>query len=233
MTRTPRSSQIARHAAISCSLALIASWAASPSASAEDAFAEVCRQKLRAIYKATAQFAADHDGYLPPAWMSPDVRKPFVGRKHWFAHIEPYLVKTGERTRIAYRAGRRQPAALVSHCPANPYWYGGNGPYCLGYAWNTNLGFRAIAKGKPTGPAPVRLADVASPERTVLIVDAGQMPKHAPRCVYHASHPRDVGAWHDGKAYVLFLDGHTEALRPAAIKEAWFKVKLKPAARGR
>lgn len=215
-----------------CVLCMLPAVAALTPASGrgEDAFAYACRQKLDVVYRATMQFVADHGGYLPPAWMSPEVRKPFVGRGHWLAHLEPYLGRMGERSRVGYRAGRRQPAALVSHCPANPYWYGGNGPYCIGYAWNNNLGARAVVKGKQVGPVPVRFKDVLDRDRTVLVVDAAMMPERPPYCVYRASHPREAGPWHHGKAHVLFLDGHIEALSPAEIKESWFTVKVKSSA---
>ena len=72
-----------------CVLCMLPAVAALTPASGrgEDAFAYACRQKLDVVYRATMQFVADHGGYLPPAWMSPEVRKPFVGRGHWLAHL--------------------------------------------------------------------------------------------------------------------------------------------------
>ena len=54
---------------------------------AEDAFARVCREKLRVLFRATMQFVADHDGYLPPAWMSADFAKPFPGGSNWSLYL--------------------------------------------------------------------------------------------------------------------------------------------------
>ena len=207
---------------------LLAMAIALPAAAAEgDAFARVCREKLRVLYKATMRFAADHDGYLPPAWMSPDLGEPIPGRGIWSLYLKPYFDEMGERTDCGFRRNRRQPAAAVTHCPANPYWYGGNGPNCLGYAWNSNLGSRAVRDGKASGPPPVRFQDVLNKSRTILIVDAACVPQRPPYCFYRASHPREAGPWHDGKAHVLFVDGHIEALAPADIQASWFSVKIK------
>jgi len=193
----------------------------------DDAFARVCRAKLRVLYEATMQFAADHDGYLPPAWMAPEVKAPIPGRGAWHECLKPYLARMGERTDCGYRPNRRQPASTVAHCPANPYWYGGNGPNCIGYAWNSNLGLIALRDGKRSGTGPFRFAEVSNKARTVLLVDAAMAPKRPPYCVYHAAHPRQAGAWHDGKVQVLFLDGHVEAHPPDALDPSWFAVKIR------
>lgn len=211
-----------------------ATWAAlalSPlSLRAEDDFARVCREKMQAIYRAAMRFAADHDGYLPPAWMDPKLRQPIRGRGHWLAYLKPYLTGMGERTDCGYRRNRRQPAGGVAHCPANPYWYGGNGPNCIGYAWNSELGLVG-AGGAAVARGPYRFADIANKERTILLVDAAGRPGNLPRCHYHAGRPAEAGAWHDGKVHVLFLDGHIEALPPEKISPDWFAVRVRPAAK--
>ena len=195
----------------------------------EAAFEHVCRLKLTALYRAMTQFASEHDGYLPAAWMSPDIKTPFSGHGSWFLALKPYLDTAGERTSCGYRKGRRQPASLVTHCPANPYWYGGYGPNCVGYAWNANLGLIAVREGKRSGPGPFRFADIAQKDRTILALDAGMAPGRPPYCVYHAARPGEAGAWHDGKVNVLFLDGHIETLAPEAIKKEWFRVHMRRA----
>ncbi len=126
------------------------------SSMAEDAFARVCREKLRVIYWATMQFVAEHDGYLPPAWMSADFAKPFQGGSNWSQYLKPYLEAMGERTECGYRYKRRQPAATVTHCPANPYWYGGDGAKWLREPRDTKIRFRAPPGGDRKPPAPGR-----------------------------------------------------------------------------
>lgn len=207
-----------------CSLGLVLTCV--PSGHGEDDFARVCREKMQLIYQATMRFVAENDGYLPPAWMAPAVQEPFTGQGGWFQFLKIALAEAGEQTECGFRPARRQPAGTVFHCAASPYWYGGNGPNCVGYAWNRNLGMLVAQEGKVTGTGPYRLADIADKDRTVLLVDAGVVPERPPYCHYHAGGPSDAGAWHNGKVHVLFLDGHTEALSPQDIKPEWFVVRV-------
>jgi len=194
---------------------------------AEDAFLRVCRTKMHTVYKAMLECVRVNGGYVPPAYMHPDLKAPVPGQGAWTAYLGPYLQRMGERTLGTYVHGKKQPENTIFHCPANPYWSGGFGPGCTGYAWNTNLGMFG-AKSDPETVRLVRFDRVADKRHTILMTDAGAMPGHGPHCHYHARSKAQVGYWHAGKANVLFMDGHIETLSPKEIDDRWFRIRLEP-----
>ena len=195
----------------------------------EEAFTALCRHKMHRIYAATMMFVKANAGYLPPAYIDARWRRPIAGHGAWHALLAPHLERMGERTLGTYVSQRKQPHNTIFHCPANPYWYGGYGPGCIGYAWNSHLGM-LHAKLEPSAVTLVRFEDVLDKARTILMTGAGAVSGHGPYAWYHARSRSQVGYWHAGKANVLFLDGHVETLAPKDIEDRWFQVRLRPAA---
>ena len=191
----------------------------------EDAFTHLCTQKMRTIYTATMACIRANGGYVPPAWMHPELAKPIAGQGAWHGFLAPHLAKMGECTLGTYVFEKKQPENTIFHCPANPYWCGGYGPGCVGYVWNSNFGsFGRQSNAKPV--TLVRFEEVADKARTILMADAGAVKGRGPYCWYHARRKSQIGYWHAGKANVLFLDGHVETLAPNEIDDRWFRIRI-------
>ncbi len=196
---------------------------------AQDVFEKCCKKQLKQLYQAAMGFVKANDGCLPPAYIAPKLSSKLSTGGGWYDLLAPYLKKMGLKPRAVYIKGKRQPDNTVVHCPANPYWYGGYGPNCVGYIWNRNLG----AFGPKTPKSQVKLikfADIADKDKTILAADSGAGQKTSYNRIaspYMGHSKRYIGFWHGGKANVLFLDGHVELLGPAQITPAMFKIKLK------
>lgn len=184
-----------------------------------------CVSNLRQIAKAVVEYTSDHNGFFPPAHITPpDTVDGALGERDWYQYLWYMdIVKLqGEGVLPNQNPANSRSLKTVYHCPANPgrIWF-----------WNTPNYAYNYALGQETQRA--HIARISLPAKTVLAVDAGfrnkssLSPTNGPSDIvcYVTSYSQFFG-WeksvnfdvHAGRANFVMVDGHIESLTRAEVK---------------
>ncbi|NLF17620.1 MAG: hypothetical protein GX595_10220, partial [Lentisphaerae bacterium] len=188
-------------------LAAIVSVVAAPAAAPADpaAVEQGCRRNLQRLFEAFEAYRRDHDGQYPPcvsaAGLWPELLKPYLKDA---ATGRDALATDGPFYCPAIpAAARRASAADVS--------YGYN---AIALGGGTRLFEPGKTRHHKRGPMHL-VRQAPDPATTLLLVDCDAANK--PGDGWYQAYPGTVTGRHDGKALVLFCDGHIEAVDPAKL----------------
>jgi prepilin-type processing-associated H-X9-DG protein len=160
--------------------------------------ASFCANSLRQIHQGAVMYAADHDGWIPPAYMGPS-----ANRVYWFDLIADYLdLSKSERLDPRQWNTRR---GTVFHCPDETKSTG------VSYSYNRNInrGLTSLVD---------RVWKLSSlPGNAVFIIEARQKPELADFSPSYGGLVNPDGTFrfgqrHGKKAHVLFFGGHVETV---------------------
>ena len=165
----------------------------------QKAAAVECQTNLRQLGVAITMYAMDHGDQLPFAWIEDgDARA-----NNFYALLCPQLYSSNfdgygdfERRVFACRTRLREP--LV-----------GDNPFKISYAMNANVSHAYPSPETRTASSAERTT------MTMLITDVSYQHNHP---AVTSMDPSQVGYKHDGKANVLFLDGHVAPVTPEQAK---------------
>lgn len=179
----------------------------------------LCTSNERQLMLASQMYWNDNNERVFPYWYASDAQ----GVRYWFG----WLAKGNEGER-AFDAtqGALFPYLKergIETCPELNYdsrWFKlkARGA-AYGYGYNLHL-------TPPLGPAALRITQIKSPTAVALFADAAQVntfqapasPEHPLLEEFYYVSDREATTHfrHDGRANVVFLDGHTELIKPAA-----------------
>ncbi|MCK5803993.1 MAG: hypothetical protein KAI66_14240, partial [Lentisphaeria bacterium] len=159
--------------------------------------------KLQALHRAFEQYRADHDGTYPPLMHKDTAGRPLF----WPELLKPYLDDSSPSGRVD---------------PSGPFF----APYVLseelraGKVSSVSFGYPRFSLGADApsyngGRKPVRI--VPNPAATLLLVEC-DAPKQ-PGGGWYSAYPNSGIRFncYQGKAHVLFCDGHVELWTPAQL----------------
>ncbi|HWL53415.1 MAG TPA: hypothetical protein VNQ90_13340 [Chthoniobacteraceae bacterium] len=188
-----------------------------------------CVNNLKQLASGVHLYAMENNGSVP--WGYNNLVPWFQYLQHSDRHLGKYNNR-GVLPNPNYPQNRRE-VLTVYQCPANPWrigrWYDPN------YAYNRELGYRDMEldiNGKR-----LRLQEVATPQRIVLLADGGYRKKSTlsikdgpEKTVYPATTAKNGTAafwnksvgfdWHHGHANLVFLDGHVKAFTKEETERA-------------
>ncbi len=199
-------------AIIGCLVLLIASALAGALGTADQV---ACATNLRALALAVRAYTTSHEGWLPTA---EPPKLEFPDARYWF--LNPDLLTTLDVPLMDGPDGEvlgppRADTVLIcpSHdtpCAARD---GASQPYGLSYGMNGTLGLA----GRPDHTVQRHVTEFAATDQTMLLADAWGRA-HAPGVVLYRGCVADHWAFrHNGRANVVFLDGHVEALKEEEV----------------
>lgn len=154
-----------------------------------------CRSNLHQWGVALSLYADDHESLLPRRGQGIQPVTVINRPEDWFNALPRYLQLPAYEAEAALGRYNKAGARNLFVCPTatnNP-----SGPHFFSYAMNMQLSPWNAAR-------PQRMSEIASAERVVFLADApgpyaSTVPAAAPHC---------VASRHDGKANIVFLDGH-------------------------
>lgn len=181
----------------------------------------VCSSSLRQLAAATRHYVNDHDGFFPPYLTA----APGGGRQ-WYFGVENSLPGTAEGKRdLDVTRGPLYPyigeVGKIEVCPAFNYesalWKPKFKGASFAYGYNWSLGGRL-------GGSPTNINQLSSESRVILFGDCAQINTFQPPA--SPSKPmieefyiidetqRSIHFRHNGRANILFVDGHVESMSP-------------------
>ena len=177
---------------------LTALAAAATGAAREKADSIQCMGNLRQWSIALHMYCNDNDGYLPrrgqgvqPVWV---IDRP----EDWFNALPPYFGEKPYCEQVADGSPARPRQKSVFVCPCAKEE--GNHPHFLCYGMNMYL-------SPWIRPEPHRLLELPNPEQLVFMADApGGWASTIPSRANYS-----VQARHNGRANVVFMDGHIQS----------------------
>jgi len=175
----------------------------------EKARSSVCIGNLKQIYLAFAMYVQDNDEFFPPAYYY-----SFTGETDWDFATDDW---TNWRFGII---GNYLNNKQVFQCPTRFKLVSYDKPF-TGYAYNATYigGGYSVWNGQADSPA--KLSRIQNPSQTVLLADSAIWSSwtsetiannylRAPGDIYYFG--PNVHFRHNGRANVLFCDGHVESI---------------------
>jgi prepilin-type processing-associated H-X9-DG protein len=157
-----------------------------------------CSNSLRQIHSGALLYAADNDGWLPPAYQGPSDH-----RAYWFDVIAGYL-NLAQGDRINPRQWNTK-SGTIFHCPDE------NTNTGVSYSYNRNINRGMVSKNDRVWKLS------ALPGNGVFIIEARQKPELVDFSPSYGGLANDNGTFrfgqrHGKKANVLFFGGHVEVI---------------------